>query len=115
MFTLYDTEKELFYGDYKPLPMLSALSSVDLLAVADNVSDASENAFLYGSDLLLDKLLSDMKAIQEEQDRRQDGQQEIQPCQPSGSVHHNGQVSGTSDKGTGTGSIRQHSRKGAGI
>jgi len=115
MFTLYDTEKELFCNDYKPLPVLSALSDIDLLAIADNVANATENAFLYGSDLLLDKLLSDIEAIQEEQTRRQDVRQEKQPCNASGSVHHDGQVSGTSDSGTGTGSIRQHSRKGASV
>lgn len=112
---LYNTETELFYNDYKPLFPLAMLSDKELKTIFDNVSVAAENAFLYGSDLLLDKLLSDMEAIQEEQDRRQDGQQEKQPCKASGSVHHDGHVSGTSDKGTDTGSIRQHSRKGAGI
>ena len=67
---LYSTETELFLNDYKPLPTRVTLSNSDLLVLSDNLVAAAENAFLYGSDLLLDKLLQDIQAIQAEQEKR---------------------------------------------
>ena len=65
MFTLLypDTEKELFFSDYKPLPALHGLSLDNLYAMRENLENAIENAWLYGSELLEMALTMDLQKV----------------------------------------------------
>ena len=47
-----NTEKELFWEDYKALPPLRGLSVAELAELVDNLEKAQENAFLSGNDML---------------------------------------------------------------
>lgn len=49
---LYNTEKELFMSDYKPLSALRGVSLPELYELLDNIEKAIENAWLNGNDLL---------------------------------------------------------------
>lgn len=66
MFTLYpDTEKELFYDtDYKPLPCLDNLQSIDIISLLENLYIAIDNAFSYHSELLTMALYDDIISLQ---------------------------------------------------
>lgn len=64
MYKLYnDTEKELFFDDYKPLPLLYVRSFDELFDLVENLENAIENARLYGSDLLENALYDDIVTV----------------------------------------------------
>lgn len=64
MYKLYnDTEKELFFDDYKPLPTLYKLSITDLVELIENLENACENACMYGSALLENALYDDIVIV----------------------------------------------------
>ena len=67
MFGIYDVSRELtFERDYKPLPELSKLNCTELNDLYFNLTEAEENAFLYGSDLLYNALYDDICRLQRE-------------------------------------------------
>lgn len=64
MYKLYnDTEKELFFDDYKPLPLLCVRSFDELFDLVENLENAIENACLYGSALLENALYDDIVKV----------------------------------------------------
>ena len=64
MYKLYnDTEKELFFDDYKPLPLLYVRSFDELFGLIENLENAIENACLYGSALLENALYDDIVTV----------------------------------------------------
>lgn len=58
-----DTEKELSMSDYKPLPTLRGLSLAELRELSENIEQATENAWIYHSDLLALALDMDSRKI----------------------------------------------------
>ena len=58
-----DTENELTFDDFKPLPSLSGRSLPDLYELQSNLEAAQENACLYGSDLLAIALDMDLRKV----------------------------------------------------
>lgn len=58
-----DTEKELSMSDYKPLPTLRDLSLAELRELSENIEQATENAWIYHSDLLALALDMDSRKI----------------------------------------------------
>ena len=53
MYKLYDTEKELFLSDYKPIDsVIKILDNTGLIELLDNILQAFDNAILYHSELL---------------------------------------------------------------
>ena len=65
MLNLYDTEKELFFTDYKPIPTLSTLTNEELTILLDNLVKASDNACIYHSELLELALLEDIEMVKQ--------------------------------------------------
>ena len=58
-----DTEKELPMSDYKPLPTLRGLSLAELRELSENIEQATENAWIYHSDLFALALDMDSRKI----------------------------------------------------
>ena len=58
-----DTEKELEFSDYRPLPNLDKLSFTDIAALTENLYDAAGNACAYGSALLEIALCDDIEKV----------------------------------------------------
>ena len=59
-----DTERELTISDYKPLPpSLSRESVENLKSLRDNLTEAADNAFIYGSDMLALALDMDIRKV----------------------------------------------------
>ena len=58
-----DTEKELSMSDYKPLPTLRGLSLAELRELSENIEQATENAWIYHSDLFALALDMDSRKI----------------------------------------------------
>ena len=65
MYMLYDTEKELFFDDYRPLQALSEFSLDELSELLKNLENACQNAFMYGSALLEIALYDDIETVQQ--------------------------------------------------
>lgn len=64
MIKLYtDTEKELTFDDYKPLPSLRGLSLQALYELQSNLEEAIDNAVIYHSELLEMALDMDLRKI----------------------------------------------------
>ena len=60
-----DTEKELFISDYTPISVsLKAETITSLRELLDNLEKAQENAWIYGSDLLLMAISGDIKKVE---------------------------------------------------
>lgn len=60
-----DTEKELFISDYMPISVsLKAETITSLQELLDNLEKAQENAWIYGSDLLLMAITSDIDKVE---------------------------------------------------
>ena len=59
-----DTQRELYFKDYKPLPDLSGASLDSLKELLNNLYNACENAFLYGSALLEIAVYDDIEKVQ---------------------------------------------------
>ena len=65
MYKLYnDTEKELFFSDYKPIPELSKLNCTELNELLQNLYDAFYNAFIHHSELLENGIYEDIVTTQ---------------------------------------------------
>ena len=58
-----DTEKELSFDDYKPLPSLREVSLTDLYELSENLESAIDNAYCAGSDLLVIALDMDYRKV----------------------------------------------------
>lgn len=58
-----DTEKELTFDDYKPLPPLRGVSLADLHELENNLENALENTFLFGAWLLQCAIDQDLRKI----------------------------------------------------
>ena len=64
MFKLYEnTEKELFFEDYKPLPDLDNLSFTEINDLIENLYQAADNACCYHSELLELALCDDIMTV----------------------------------------------------
>ena len=64
MITLYNTDKELFFSDYKPISdIVKGLSCTDLLSLLENLENAINNACANNSPLLETALYSDIAAL----------------------------------------------------
>ena len=63
MIIYQDTEKELFFHDYRKLPSLSHMPLTDLYELKNNLEQATENAWLYGNDLLEVALNFDIRKV----------------------------------------------------
>ena len=61
-----NTEKELSMNDYRPLPDINNLSCTDLIELLENLYQASENAFMYHSELLQAALYDDIITVQKQ-------------------------------------------------
>lgn len=61
MTNLYDTNKELFFDDYKPIDnLIKGMNITELLSLLDNLENAIDNAFSYHSELLTMSLYDDI-------------------------------------------------------
>ena len=57
MIKLYDTEKELFFDDYKPITgIINGLNCTEQIELLDNLVNALDNAYSYHSELLASAL-----------------------------------------------------------
>ena len=63
MIIYQNTEKELFFDDYRKLPSLSHMPLTDLYELKNNLEKATENAWLYGNDLLEIALNFDIRKV----------------------------------------------------
>ena len=64
MYKLYcDTEKELYFDDYKSLPNLESLTCTQIIELTENLYNAFDNAFMYGSELLQTALYDDIVKV----------------------------------------------------
>ena len=59
-----DTEKELTFDDYKPLPPLRGVSLADLRELENNLENALENTWIYGAWLLQCAIDQDMRKVE---------------------------------------------------
>ena len=59
----HDTEKELFFDDYMPLPSFKGETVPGLSELLDNLQDAAGNAFVNGSALLENALYDDIITV----------------------------------------------------
>lgn len=59
----HDTEKELFFDDYVPLPSFKSETISGLSELLENLSDAAGNAFINGSVLLENALYDDIVTV----------------------------------------------------
>lgn len=60
---LYNTDIELTFNDYRPLPALYGLSNADINSLYDNLLAAYNNACDYHSDLLCMALFDDIVSL----------------------------------------------------
>jgi len=58
-----DTNKELFFEQYKPLPDLEQLDVTSIEQIYDNLLAAIDNAFVYGNELLSIALYDDIVTV----------------------------------------------------
>ena len=58
-----DTNKELFFEQYKPLPDLERLDVTSIEQLYDNLLADADNAFAYGNDLLSIALYDDIVTV----------------------------------------------------
>jgi len=67
MFTLYNTDKELFSCDYKPIQgILQGLSCTDILSLLENLESAIDNASVNGSYILENALYDDIATVKKQ-------------------------------------------------
>lgn len=59
-----DTEKELFFSDYKAIPDPKTLNCTEIIETLENLYKAMENAFIYHSDLLSAAIADDIITVQ---------------------------------------------------
>lgn len=66
MTNLYDTNKELFFDDYKPIDnLIKGMNTTELLSLLDNLENAIDNAFSYHSELLTMSLYDDIVLLKQ--------------------------------------------------
>lgn len=64
MIIYHDTKKELSFSDYKPVTMdVKKQSFNSLKQLLDNLEQAQENSFLYGNDLLVMAIETDIQKV----------------------------------------------------
>lgn len=63
MYKLYDTEKELFFDNYIPLPNLESLTCTQVIELTENLYNAFDNAYCYHADMLCNALYDDIVKV----------------------------------------------------